>query len=334
MPNINLLTIFLTGLFTGGLTCMAVQGGLLATTIAQREETRLQEEAKKKGNALPILVFLIAKLVAYTFLGFFLGWFGSLFQLSLPIQFLMQLAVAFFMIGTAFNILNVHPLFRYFAIQPPQFLTRLVRKQSKSQDIFAPALLGAFTIFIPCGITQAMMALAITSGNPFVGAAILFSFVLGTSPLFFLLGYFTTKLSDTHHGKFMKFAAFTILVLALFNFNNALSFAGMGISFNSFTKNATGNQNVQAQTEATIYVGPAGYVPNTITLKSNSEVTLTLINKDSYTCASAFTIPALGIQRIVNVGTTEKIKFKTPNKQTQIPFMCSMGMFRGYIKVI
>src|SRR5258708_16828049 len=69
----NLWAIFLTGLFVGGLTCMAVQGGLLAATIAQSEEERLKEKVKK-GNALPILGFLGAKLTAYTLLGFLLGW--------------------------------------------------------------------------------------------------------------------------------------------------------------------------------------------------------------------------------------------------------------------
>ncbi len=57
MTNTNLLVIFSTGLFTGGLTCLAVQGGLLATTIAQREEEKLKDKAKKGGNALPILAF-------------------------------------------------------------------------------------------------------------------------------------------------------------------------------------------------------------------------------------------------------------------------------------
>jgi len=42
----SLWAIFLTGLITGGLTCMAVQGGLLAATIAQREEERLKEKVK------------------------------------------------------------------------------------------------------------------------------------------------------------------------------------------------------------------------------------------------------------------------------------------------
>lgn len=80
----------------------------------------------------------------------------------------MQVFVAIFMIGTALNILNVHPIFRYFVIQPPKFLTRLVRNQSKSKSLFAPTLLGAFTVLIPCGTTQAMMALAIGYGNPFM----------------------------------------------------------------------------------------------------------------------------------------------------------------------
>ena len=79
----NLVTIFLTGLFAGALSCLAVQGGLLATSIAQREEEKLKDKTKRSGNALPILSFLVAKLGAYTILGFLLGWFGSLFQLSL-----------------------------------------------------------------------------------------------------------------------------------------------------------------------------------------------------------------------------------------------------------
>ena len=58
----NLVAIFLTGLLTGGLTCMAVQGGLLMATLAQSEEEKLKLKAKG-GNALPILYFLFAKAI-------------------------------------------------------------------------------------------------------------------------------------------------------------------------------------------------------------------------------------------------------------------------------
>ncbi|MFH1187212.1 MAG: sulfite exporter TauE/SafE family protein, partial [Candidatus Levyibacteriota bacterium] len=74
MDITSLTTIFLTGLFTGGLSCMAVQGGLVTATIAQREQEKLEHKLKNTNSALPILSFLIAKLIAYTLFGFALGW--------------------------------------------------------------------------------------------------------------------------------------------------------------------------------------------------------------------------------------------------------------------
>lgn len=333
--GINLWAIFLTGLLTGGLTCLAVQGGLLAATIAQREEEKLTEKTMQTGNALPILAFLIAKLIAYTTLGLLLGWFGSFFQFSLTTQVVLQLAVVIFMFGTAGNILNIHPVFRYFVIQPPKFLTRLVRRQSKSKDFFAPAMLGAFTVFIPCGTTQAMMALAIGSGSPLLGAAILFAFVLGTSPLFFILGYYATKLGDALHEKFMKVAAFSLIFLALFTLYNTLALTGHTISLpQSLVSAEQENKNVTAVSEATIEVLSTSYSPDVLTVKKGSVVKLHLINNNAYTCAQAFTIPQLGIQKIVSVGTRETIEFVAPDRPGQIAFMCSMGMYRGVINVI
>lgn len=344
----NLWAIFTTGLFVGGLTCMAVQGGLLAATIAQREEEKLKEKAKG-GNAIPILAFLVAKLAAYTVLGFILGWFGSLFQLSLSVTTVLQFAVAIFMIGTALNLLNVHPIFRYFVIQPPRFLTRLVRRQSKSKDIFAPALLGAFTVFIPCGTTQAMIALAIASGNPFLGASILFAFTLGTSPIFFILGFLATRLGDVLHQRFMKIAAYAIILLAIFNLNNALALTGSDLTLDKIWKNAycalyfcddsaifaraqiSGSSVVS---EATISIEGAGYAPNNLTVKAGSKVTLRLVNNSGGGCTQAFSIPRLGIQKVVPLGNSDTITFKAPPQPGQLAFMCGMGMFRGVINVI
>lgn len=330
----NLLTIFLTGLLTGGLTCLAVQGGLLAATLAQREETKLTEKSQQTHNALPLLAFLFAKLIAYTVLGFFLGWFGSLFQLSLTLQIIMQLAVIIFMLGTALNILQVHPIFRYFSIQPPKKITRLVRSQTKSKSLFAPLLLGAFTVFIPCGTTQAMMALAIASADPFMGSAILFAFILGTSPLFFILGYFVTKLGESLHTSFMKVAAASLIILAIFNLSNVLALLGHPVSFSS--SRVTNTQTVQAVTQDNVVISILnnGYSPNTVNVKAGAKVTFNIKNEGSYSCASAFTIPAFHYQKLVEVGKTETLTLTMPDKPTQIPFMCSMGMYQGVINVL
>jgi len=354
MGNTNLLAIFLTGLITGGLTCMAVQGGLLAATLAQREEQKLEDKAKG-GNALPILAFLATKLIAYTVLGAFLGLLGSFFNLSLQLRAILQIAVAVFMIGTALNILDVHPIFRYFVIQPPRFLTRLVRKQSRSENMFAPAMLGAFTVFIPCGTTQAMMALAVASGKPILGAAIMFAFVLGTSPVFFILGYFAAKLGDMFQGGFMKLAAFAIILLAIFNLNNASALLGSNITLeNAGSTIASGlhsfwctvswcgrddfvnstTQTGNPVSEQTITISATGYSPTFFAVKAGSKVTVHLTNTDGNGCQQGFTIPSLGIQKVVPVGSSSDFAFTAPSQPGQLNFVCSMGMYRGVINVI
>ena len=144
----NLWVIFLSGFTVGGLTCLAVQGGLLASVIAAREEDATSNI--KKHALYGTAVFLGFKFLSYTILGFILGAFGGALNISGGVQSFMQLFAGIYMIVVALNLLNIHPIFRYAIIQPPRFLTRLVKNQSKSKDIFAPALLGAMTIFIPC----------------------------------------------------------------------------------------------------------------------------------------------------------------------------------------
>jgi len=52
----SLPLVFLTGLLAGGLTCLAVQGGLLATTLAQRGLG--DDPAASPERAAPIAMFL------------------------------------------------------------------------------------------------------------------------------------------------------------------------------------------------------------------------------------------------------------------------------------
>lgn len=332
----DLLAIFLTGLLTGGLTCMAVQGGLLTATLAQRENN---------GSLFPILSFLIAKLISYTLLGFALGLLGSIFRLSISTQVILQITIAIFMIGTALNILNVHPVFRYFIIQPPRILLKLLRNQTKSNDIFAPAIVGTFTVFIPCGTTQAMMALALGTGNPWYSAAVLFAFTLGTSPLFVIFGLLASKLNTLFENSFMKVAAYAIILLALYNINNAVSLSGskynLSFVFRDFSCTVLSvcpqviAQNPHEPVRiATIYLKSDGYSPNSITLARNSHVKINLINEKGAGCIQAFTIPSLNVQKIVRQGTSELIAFKTPDKPQDIKFTCSMGMYEGVIHII
>lgn len=337
----NLGLIFLTGLTVGGLTCLAVQGGLLASVIAAREG----EEAKnKRYHALySTAVFLIAKLFAYTLLGFVLGAFGGAINISGKFQTFMQLAAGIYMILVALNLLEVHPLFRYVIIQPPRFLAKRVRNQSKSKDIFAPGILGLMTIFIPCGTTIGMEALAISSANAITGAAVMLAFVLGTVPVFLGLGVITSVLGDAFKSNFVKIAAILVILLGLTSIKGALVAFGFGVpSFNSVVKVFTvndsdvrgGGSNAPINQNPTIEVRSSGYNPSYVRVKKGEPVTITIVGKDAYSCAIAFRLPTLGMGvNLKGPNDVEKITF-TPTQTGQIPFNCSMGMYRGVIEVL
>ena len=328
----NLWVIFITGLTVGGLTCLAVQGGLLASVIAAREEEEIEKGVNTKNPILSTATFLIARLITYTALGFLLGLFGKAVGINQTVQTTMQLAAGIYMIVVALNLLNVHPIFRYAIIQPPRFLTKRIRNQSKSKAVFAPALLGAMTIFIPCGTTLAMEALAISSANALSGALIMATFIIGTTPLFFGVGWITSVLGDTFREKFLKIAAFAVLYLGIISINGSLVALGSPVSLNSLFV-STPKQQVVTSQNVEIIITSSGYSPNTIRVKKNLPVQIILTSKDAFSCASAFRIPSLGIERNLLPNETQTITF-TPKQIGQIPFTCSMGMYRGTIEVI
>lgn len=354
----DLLLIFFTGLTTGGLSCLAVQGGLLASVIANQKEQELETKKARKKTVtltaltkfdqldwLPVILFLVTKLIAHTVLGFFLGALGSAITLTLPIKLAFQAFGAFFMIASALNLLNAHPLLRYLSFQPPRFLRRLVKNTSKSKALFTPAILGFMTIFIPCGITQAMEVLAISSGNPFTGALIMFSFTLGTSPLFALLGVATAKLSETWHTIFNKVAAFFLIAMAIYSLNGVMVVLNSPVSLNNIfapianiLSQSESNEPINYQTntgpqKVTITVLNEGYRPNKIRVKQNQPVDLTLVSNDVYSCALAFVFKEFGIDTFLKSTDTQTYSF-TPTRKGTYQFTCSMGMYSGTMEVI
>lgn len=337
----NLGVIFFTGLTIGGLSCLAVQGGLLASIISLQEKER--ENTSKLHLVFATAVFLLAKLVAHAGLGFVLGAFGGALNISDQAQIVMQLVAGIYMILVALNLLEIHPIFRYVIIQPPKYFSRLIKNQSRSKDVFAPALLGALTIFIPCGTTLAMEALAISSANPWQGAAIMIAFTLGTMPLFFGVGFVTSLLGGAMQSKFLKLAAVAILYLGFSSIKGSVVALGLPLSYQAvqgISQTPTNQVNEEklydeepVQQTIEIKVTASGYSPNRIQVRKGVPVTLKLIGVDAYSCAAAFRIPSLGIKKNLQANETQIVTF-TPEKTGKIPFSCSMGMYSGVIEVI
>jgi sulfite exporter TauE/SafE len=347
----QLIVAFVTGLTTGGLSCLAVQGGLLASSLAhQIEQDYLQRAAKmprkkqrpnaiqtqtRSDTAMPILLFLSAKLVAYTLLGALLGWLGSYLTLSPMTRAVLMILIGLFMLGNALRMFNVHPVFRYFSVEPPKFLTRYIRRTAKGTDTFTPLFLGALTVFIPCGVTQAMMAAALGTGSLAMGAALMLAFTLGTSPVFFIVAYLTTELGARLEKFFMRFVAVVVLILGLVTVNGGLNILGSPLSFQNLTRSllpsAQASQPVTAEGEVVLYVQNEGYFPQTLSAPAGQDFTLNLVTDQTYSCSRDFVIPALDYYELLPDTGTVKVNIPAQAPGSTLYFTCSMGMYTGQI---
>jgi len=324
MPNIWLA--FITGLTTGGFSCFAVQGGLLTSALTQ--------ENKKQG----LLAFLSAKIVAYTLLGFALGAMGASLNISPRLQGWLQIFIGLFLLATAARLLNLHPIFRYFVIQPPKSFLRLLRNQTQAKSVFTPVILGALTVLIPCGVTQAMMLLALGSGNPVWGAGIMFAFTLGTSPVFFAIGLAASELLKKK--AFNYIAAAFVLMIGILSVNSGQILRGSVHTLQNYWTALTGTvEEVKAATirsgsqDVTITVRSNGYQSSVNTLKAGVPVKLKLISENVNSCARAFAIPDLNYFKVLPQTGTETIEF-TPTKTGKLTYTCSMGMYTGSFNVV
>ena len=352
----QLMVAFVTGLTTGGLSCLAVQGGLLASSLAHQIEQDYLEQAAypprkqhgkkisvpvRSNSAAPILLFLAAKVVTYTLLGALLGLLGSYLTLSPTTRAILMILIGIFMLGNALRMFNVHPIFRYFSIEPPKSITRYIRRTAKGTDTFTPLFLGALTVFIPCGVTQAMMAAALGTGSLAMGAALMFAITLGTSPVFFIVAYLTTELGARLEKFFMRFVAVVVLILGLVTVNSGLNILGSPLSFQNLTRNlapstngpATVSESSQpvAEGELVLYVQNEGYFPKTLSAPSGKAFTLNLVTDQTYSCSRDFVIPALDYYELLPDTGTVKVNIPAQEKGSTLFFTCSMGMYTGQI---
>jgi sulfite exporter TauE/SafE len=237
----QLILAFITGLTTGGLSCLAVQGGLLAGSLARQIEQDLlvaRAGPLRPNIALPIALFLAAKLAAYTLLGALLGLVGAFLTPDPITRAGLMIFIGVVMVGNGLRMLNVHPIFRYFVIEPPRFITRAIRRTARGKtDFSTPLFLGALTVLIPCGVTQAMMAAALGAGSAVAGAALMAAFTLGASPVFFLVAYLATELGARLEKYFLRFVAVVVLILGLVTIESGLNVLGSPLSFASLTAN-------------------------------------------------------------------------------------------------
>lgn len=357
----SLWAVLLTGLLAGGASCAAVQGGLLAGVVARRHPAPVATATKGKrtrartpppppvsvlDDAVPVGSFLAGKLVTHTMLGALLGLLGDAVQLGVKTRAWVQIGAGLLMVLLALDLFGVKAV-RWLVPTPPAAWGRLVRRNTRWSSGMAPAVLGGATILVPCGVTLGMEFLAIASGSALKGAAIMATFVIGTSPLFAAIGYAARRSTALLRGRLSALAAGAVLIAGLVSANTGLVLADSTFTLSSALSWLTGEVDEPAPVAASELSPPdadgvqrvvleardGGYSPSLLRVRAGVPTELTVRTDGVVGCTRAFVIPSTGYQEYLpETGDTRvDLGVLEPGRMR---FTCAMGMYSGSIEAV
>lgn len=208
---------FIIGLVASVSSCLAIVGGLvlsLSVKVAQDEND---------SNKKPFILFHAGRLFGFAILGGVLGLIGKTLGISFLFSAILGLLASAVMIILGLNLVGI---FEKNKITLPSNIFSFFRKIEHTT--FAPILIGVGTFFLPCGFTQSMQVVALSSGSFLAGMLIMFAFALGTFPMLSLLSFGSESFAHSKYAPlFFKSAGVVVLGLGIFAFLSGL--AGLGI---------------------------------------------------------------------------------------------------------
>ena len=349
----SLWAVLLTGLLAGGASCAAVQGGLLAGVVARRRPTGPDEDAKpdveaagSAQDAVPVAGFLAGKLVSHAALGALLGLVGDAVQVGFRTRAALQIAAGIVMVLLAAELLGVRTV-RRLVPEPPAAWSRLVRHSGRWGGGLGPAMLGFATVLIPCGVTLSMELLAVASGSAVAGAAIMATFVVGTSPLFAAIGYLARRSTAALRGRLAVLSGAAVLVAGLVSLNSGLTLWGSPVTVSSALRAVSGGGDNRADTSTAATAAPSvgadgvqrlamearstSYSPSRLSARAGVPTELVVTTNGNQGCTRALVFPGLRIQRALPATGETVIALGRLSPGTH-RFTCSMGMYSGTIQ--
>lgn len=332
----GLWIVFVTGLVTS-FHCVAMCGNFVLTFAISGE----QKAKSWWSTFLPHLYYNGTKLLSYTVVGAAAGFLGSAVDLG-GFKGALNIVAGGLMILMALNMLNVHPALRVFSFRMPRRLSAKLFKSAAQADTFGPAVFGLFNGLMPCGPLQAMVIFAAGSGSPITGGLTLLVFGLGTVPLMLFYGTFASSLAKRFKGQVALAGAVIIIILGLVVMNRGLVLTGFKYNIKYVSDKAIAmvippattkaDQSADGKVQNVKIDIRGGYVPNSLTVKPDIPVKLTVNRPGSDFCSERFVFPKFGIDQALKPNGTTVIEF-TPTDTGQFTFTCGMGMYQGSLTV-
>jgi hypothetical protein len=178
-----------------------------------------------------------------------------------------------------------------------------------------------------------MELVAITSGSPVAGAAVMAGFVIGTGPLFAVIGVVLRSAARLWQGRLTIATGVVILGVAVWTLTSGVRLGGWwpdGSTPAAAAVPAETLRVVDGRQVVTIKALSDGYRPAVVSAKAGVPTTLVIATDRTGGCIRSFVIPSMDKQLILEPTGEASIDLGTPKAGT-LKYSCGMGMYSGRI---
>ncbi len=209
-------TSFIIGLVASVSSCLAIVGGLVLSLSAKISQDNV-------SDTKTFLLFHTGRLVSFAVLGGVLGLIGDAIGINFSFSAILGILASLVMLMLGSSLVGV------FAKNKISFHSGIFDFfRTIEHKTFTPLITGFGTFFLPCGFTQSMQVVALSSGSFMSGLLIMFAFALGTLPMLVLLSFGSASFAHSKHAP-LFFKSAGVVVIGLGTFALLAGLAGLGI---------------------------------------------------------------------------------------------------------
>jgi len=320
--------LFVIGLLSS-VHCVAMCGGIcLSQSVSLK--THVKEAKGFKTTLRPSMLYNIGRVISYTLIGGIVGALGTAISFTGRMKGLVQILAGIFMVIMGLNILGIFPWLRKVNPRIPKIFAAKIYSRNKSNR---PFYIGILNGLMPCGPLQAMQLYALSTESPIKGAFSMLLFSIGTVPLMFAFGAFSSLVSNKFTNKMISVSAVLVMILGLFMFSSGTALSGFYLPVPGQTTQKSAAAKVEDGVQTvTTNLASGSYEPITVQKGIPVRWTIKAENSNINGCNNSMIVPKYNLQ--VDLKPGDNIIEFTPTESGTIPYSCWMGMIRSNITVI
>lgn len=313
--------IFLYGIMTS-FHCISMCGGFILSGSISID--------KEKGENIKTgLLYNVGRILSYTVVGAIAGGLGSVVVLSGVLKGALPFIAGILMVIMGLNFLGI---LKKIKISFP-FKKILAKKifENKSKNMF---LIGLMSGLLPCGPMQAVQLYSLATASVLKGSLVMFVFAIGTVPVLFLFGYFSSLLNVKFTKIILKFSAVLLIIMGLLMAGRGLTLWGIKLDISKiWSKNTnaiTATIRNDEQILITEFTDEKFY---DVAFKEGIPVKWTINVDKKYVgeCVASILIEEYGVKIELKEG--ENIIEFTPKKAKDVTYSSWCGMLSGVITI-